>query len=143
MPLAWIQFVEVPGGPGNLPAPHPPGHPTHPIEPGGGGEVTPPWVPPPTGIWPPKPGVWPPRLPPNWPDPPEEIWPPIDPAKPSFPIALPPGTIWPPLPPHYPPGKAVVLVLIPNEGWHWAVIEIPPPQVNPQPPTPSPTGPPR
>lgn len=135
-----------------LPA-DPGAHPEHPIAPGGGGGgddphpehpiTLPPFIPPPGGIWPPKPGIWPPELPPSWPKPPADVWPPVFPPRPEHPIVLPPGTLHPPLPPNYQGGKVLALILIPAEGWHWAILDTSGGTPAPQPPQPTPTGPPR
>jgi hypothetical protein len=156
--LAWIIPVEGGGGltpshPIVLPPEQPPGiwpspgHPAHPIAPGG----------PPPGIWPspgypahpiapggPPPGIWPspgyPSHPIYWP--PVGIWP--SPGYPAHPIAPggpeggggEAGSGTPEQPINQPPGPnpAWKQVFIPNVGWVWALVPpegAAPPQVNP------------
>jgi len=60
------------------------------------------------------------------------------PGTPTHPIALPPGTVWPPLPPNAGEGPGVVVVLawVPSVGYRWVVVDTSqqPDQGLPQPP---------
>jgi hypothetical protein len=91
-----------------------PGHPSHPIAPGGQ----------PPGIWQPEFPTPPIALP----EPPPGIWPPPTPAHPIAPLPptvnppMPPGQVWPPIQ-GAPAGKFVVLVYIPGQGYKYVVVD--------------------